>query len=152
MVARAGFGTRTPLEWSFLKSSNPPSPSRLKTSDRSLRRAPRLEVEIEATLVGRVSHPVRLVDLSATGCLVRCETHLEPGVILDLRLVLVAEPFQAKARVVESSLDGDAGPDGAAATLTGLQFLSLAARDETCLRRFLEGERRRRRSADAPAD
>ena len=132
-----------------MKPSIPPPATLLTASVRSQRRAPRLEVEIEGTLVGRVTHPVRLVDLSATGCLLRCEALLEPGVILDLGVTLGGQPFAAKARVVDSSLDGS---EGAAGSLTSLQFLGLAARDEASLRQFLDGERRRRRSADAPAE
>lgn len=108
-------------------------------------------MDLEGTLIGRVSHAVRLVDLSASGCLVQCPALLEPGAILDLQLSLHDEPFVAKVRVIESSLDGSV-PEGAPAALAGLAFVKLAARDETRLRRFLEDERRRRRSADAPAE
>lgn len=140
------------LEWSFLKPSIPPPATLLTATGRSQRRAPRLEVEIEGTLEGRVSHAVRLVDLSASGCLLRGETLLEPGAILDLHVTLGGQPFAAKARVVESSIDGSEGAPEAGGSMTSLQFLGLAARDEAALRQFLEGERRRRRSADAPAE
>lgn len=103
-------------------------------------------------MTGRVVHPVRLVDLSLVGCLVRCDALLEPGAILDLRLQLDDEPFAAKVRVVDSSLDGSAVPERSTGAMAGLDFVSLAARDQTRLRRFLEDERRRRRSADAPAE
>ena len=115
------------------------------------RRYPRLAVDLEGTLVGRVVHTVRLVDLSLGGCLVRCDALLEPGAILDLRLPLEQEPFSAKVRVIDSSLDGSAAAGQAACALAGLDFVSLSARDESRLRRFLEDERRRRRSADAPS-
>lgn len=115
------------------------------------RRHPRLAVDLEATLVGRVVHPVRLLDLSLGGCLVRCDALLEPGAILDLRLTLQGDPFTATVRVIDSSLDGSAAAAQPASTLAGLDFVSLPARDESRLRRFLEDERRRRRSADAPS-
>jgi hypothetical protein len=123
------------------------------------RRYPRLAVDVEGTLVGRVAHPVRLVDLSLVGCLVRCDALMEPGAILDLQLPLAQESFTAKVRVIDSSLDGvvDSPLDGSAAAgpalraLAGLDFVSLSARDESRLRRFLQDERRRRRSADAPS-
>jgi len=38
-----------------------------------MRRAPRLSLDLEGSLTGRVVHPIRLVDLSLTGCLVRCD-------------------------------------------------------------------------------
>jgi len=134
-----------------VKPGIPPSATRLTASGRGQRRAARLAVEVEGTLVGRVSHPVRLVDLSASGCLLRCAALLDAGAILELRLQIASHPFAAKARVVDSSLDGSAGADGTG-SLTSLEFLGLAARDEAALRRFLEEERRRRRSADAPAE
>jgi hypothetical protein len=150
---KCSLGSGCPLlEYPFLKPSIPPPATLLTATGRGQRRAPRLEVEIAGTLLGRVSHPVRLLDLSATGCLLRCETLLEPGVILDLRVTLGEQPFEAKARVVDSSLDGSEGALGPSGSLTSLQFLGLAARDDASLRQFLEGERRRRRSADAPAE
>jgi hypothetical protein len=124
---------------------------RSKAAASRTRRYPRLAVDLEGTLEGRVVHPVRLVDLSLGGCLVRCDALLEPGTILDLRLPLEQEPFTAKVRVIDSSLDGGAVAGHAAGALAGLDFVSLSARDETRLRRFLEDERRRRRSADAPS-
>jgi hypothetical protein len=117
-----------------------------------MRRAPRLAVDIEGSLIGRVVHPVRLVDLSLVGCLVRCDALLEPGAILDLTLPLAGEPFAAKVRVIDSSLDGSAVPGRAPRAMAGLDFVSLPARDQSRLRRYLDEERRRRRSADAPAE
>jgi hypothetical protein len=116
-----------------------------------MRRAPRLAIELEGSLVGRVAHPVRLVDVSAVGVLLRCEALLEPGAILELHLALRQEPFVAKVRVIDSSVDGTAVPEGASQALVALEFVSVSAQDQTRLRRFLEDERRRRRSADAPA-
>ena len=42
-------------------------------------------------------------------------------------------------------------PTDAPRYLAGLEFLSLPAREATRLRRFLDEERRRRRSADGPS-
>jgi hypothetical protein len=109
-------------------------------------------MDLEGSLTGRVVHPIRLADLSLTGCLVRCETLLEPGAILDLRLQLGGQPFTAKVRVIDSSLDGSAAAGPSPGAMAGLAFVSLAAQDQTRLRRFVEEERRRRRSADAPSD
>jgi hypothetical protein len=139
-----------------LKPTHPPGMSTFRAkataSLRGGRRAPRLPVDLEGALTGRVVHPVRLVDLSLTGCLVRCEALLEPGAILDLRLHLGEAPLTAKVRVVDSSLDGDVAEGRSPGAMAGLDFVSVAAQDQTRLRRFLEDERRRRRSADAPPD
>ena len=139
-----------------LKPTHPPGTSTFRAkaaaSLRGGRRAPRLAVDLEGSLTGRVVHPIRLVDLSLTGCLVRCDALLEPGAILDLRLQVDDGPLTAKVRVIDSSLDGAAAAGRAPGALAGLDFVSLAAQDQTRLRRFLEDERRRRRSADAPAD
>ena len=117
------------------------------TSD-ARRRAPRLEVRLEGSLRGRTERPVSVIDLSLSGCLVRCGYALDHGAILDLHLRLQEEAFGAKVQVTESSLDGVTGADEPARFLAGLAFLGLAAREEARLRRFLEDERRRR-SADA---
>ena len=85
------------------------------------RRAPRLTVDLEGSLTGRVVHPVRLVDLSLVGCLLRCDALLEPGAILDLRLQLDQDPFAAKVRVIESSLDGSAVPEHSPGAMAGLE-------------------------------
>jgi len=123
----------------------------MKTGEGSRRRAPRLAIRLEGRLVGRVARPITLLDLSFTGCLVQCEALLDSGAILDLDLELDGEPFLAKVRVVDSSLDGARLPQGSPGFLAGLDFLSLPAREETRLRRFLEEERRRRQSAEAPS-
>jgi hypothetical protein len=118
------------------------------TSD-ARRRAPRLEVRLEGSLRGRTERPVSVIDLSLSGCLVRCAFALDHGAILDLHLRLQEDALGVKVQVTESSLDGASGNDEPARYLAGLAFLGLAAREETRLRRFLEGERRRR-NADAP--
>lgn len=109
------------------------------------RRAARLPIEVPGSLSGRSPRPVSLVDLSLTGCLVRCDGLLDQGAILDLRTELEGEPFAAKVRVTGASVDGAATGD--ARCLAGLQFLSLPALEEARLRRFVERERQRRRSA-----
>jgi hypothetical protein len=112
------------------------------------RRAPRLEVRLEGSLKGRMERPVSVVDLSLSGCLVRCGAALDHGAILDLHLRLQEDDFGVKVQVTESSLDGASGTDEPARYLAGLSFLGLPAREEARLRRFLEDEKRRR-SADA---
>jgi c-di-GMP-binding flagellar brake protein YcgR len=113
------------------------------------RRAPRLPILIEGSLRGRTERAVSVVDLSLTGCLVRCGSALDHGAILDLHFELEEDHFGAKVQVTESSLDGATGTEEPARYLAGLAFLGLPAREEARLRRFLEDERRRR-SADAP--
>lgn len=115
------------------------------------RRAPRVLVDAPGRLIGRLSHPVDAVDLSITGCLVRCDTLLDHGAILDLELTIAPQPLATKVRVAEAYLDGSA-PAGAASYLAGLEFLGLAPLEATRLRTFLEGERRRRQVAHPPAD
>ncbi len=111
------------------------------------RRAPRLAIQVGGRLTGRSPREVTVIDLSVTGCLVRSDVAAEPGAIFDLELGLPEKPMVAKVRVADSSLDGTAGP-GLAPWLVGLQFLSLPAHEHERLRRFLDEERRRRRSAD----
>jgi hypothetical protein len=119
-----------------------------KERDGAGRRAPRLPTLIEGSLRGRTHKAVTVVDLSLTGCLVRCGSLLDHGAILDLDLRLGPDPIGAKVRVTESSQDGAAPPGEPPRYLAGLEFLGLSAREEARLRRFLEDERRRR-SADA---
>ena len=120
-----------------------PTPSR--------RRAPRLPIHVAGSLSGRVPRQVTVVDVSLTGCLVRCGSLLDHGAILDLILALDPDPLAAKVRVADSYLDGGAAPADPPRYLAGLEFLSLPAREATRLRRFLDEERRRRRSADGPS-
>jgi hypothetical protein len=120
--------------------------------DASRRRDPRLRIERDGSLSGRQQpRPVKVLDLSPSGCLIRCDTLLDPGTILDLELRLERDPVRAKVRVTNSCLDGDTSPGELPRFLAGLEFLSLFAREQAALRRFLEDERRRRRSADAAA-
>ena len=117
----------------------------------SRRRAPRLPIHLEGSLSGRAPRPVTVVDVSLTGCLIQCGSLLDPGAILDLTFALDHDLLAAKVRVAESYVDGAAAPPGPPRFLAGLEFLSLPAREATRLRRFLDEERRRRRSADGPA-
>jgi hypothetical protein len=114
------------------------------------RRAPRLAVQLPGSLVSRKTRPITIVDLSLTGCLVRCEAALDTDQVLDLRTELGPAPFTAKVRVTESYLDGSTGSGAPPCYLAGLAFLGLQAQEEARLRRFLD-EERRRRSADPPA-
>ncbi len=113
----------------------------------SPRREPRLTVDLPATLGGRVPHAARVVDLSLLGCLVRSPAALDDGTVVDLHLELPDGLLHTKARVAEASIDGDSLPDSRPQFLTGLEFFGLAAADEVRLRRFVEGESRRRRGA-----
>jgi c-di-GMP-binding flagellar brake protein YcgR len=113
------------------------------------RRAPRLSVDRPGRLKGRLTHEITVIDVSLTGCLVRCGTLLDPGAILDFAMTLDDGPLQIKVRVADASMDGDREGDEHAGCLAGLEFLALSAREGERLRRFLDEERRRRRSADA---
>ena len=107
------------------------------------RRAPRVRTSLDGSLSARSAHDVRVVDLSSSGCLVECDTLLDHGAILDLRLRLEGDPFAAKVRVTEAYLDGSAkGVSGR--YLAGLEFLALPVRAEARLLRFLDAERRKR--------
>lgn len=114
------------------------------------RRAIRFPIRLEGSLSGRLARSATVVDLSLTGCLIRCDALLDHGAILDLALVLGGEPFATKVRVTEAYLDGACAPEDTSRYLTGLEFLALPALEETRLRRFLEQERQRRRSGASP--
>ena len=113
------------------------------------RRAPRLSVDRPGFLKGRRPRPITVLDLSQSGCLLRCDTLLVHGAILDLEIALEDGPLPVKVRVVESSVDGAAGPEAGPGCLAGLEFVGLPPREDARLRRFLDEEKRRRRSADA---
>lgn len=121
-----------------------------RTPERFQRRAPRLATALEASLSGRGARSVTVVDLSLTGCLVRCDALLDHGAILDLRLRLGNDPLQLKVRVTESYVEGASLSAEMPAYLAGLQFLGLPVTDEARLRRFLEAERRRGARASPP--
>ncbi len=115
------------------------------------RRAPRLSIDRPGRLKGRRPHDITVIDLSLSGCLVRCPTLLDHGVILDLEVSLDDGPLAARVRVVEASVDGASESGDTPGCLAGLEFLGLHPREDARLRRFLDEERRRRRSADASA-
>jgi len=105
------------------------------------RREPRISTALTGSLLGRDPETVSVLDLSLSGCLVRCRTLLDRGAIRDLRLVLGGESLTAKVRVQEASLDGSAS-EADARFLTGLEFLTLPARQALRLRVFLDAARR----------
>ena len=117
---------------------------------RQRRRAPRLAMRLAGRLAARAAHPVTLVDVSLTGCLVQCPALLDHGAILDLAIDIGGPPLEVKVKVVEACVDG-ASPESAPRYLAGMEFLGLTPRATERLRRFLDEERRRRQRADAPA-
>jgi hypothetical protein len=114
-----------------------------RAADDVRRRAPRIATRLDGTLSGRTARPVTVVDLSATGCLVKCTGCPEPGSILDLEISLSDGPFRAKARVADASVDGSSLPTTPPSHLAGLEFLGLPVQDEVRLLRYLEQERRK---------
>ena len=115
-------------------------------TDGRSRRAPRLATRLSGSLSGKNRFEVEILDLSLTGCLARCPATLDRGLIMDLALELEGEPFSAKVRVADASLDGESGVEGSR-YLVGLEFLALVPQGERLLLRVLREERRRRRSA-----
>lgn len=107
-------------------------------------------MRLAGRLAGRVAHPVTVLDLSLTGCLVQCGALLDHGAILDLALDIGGSPLDAKVKVAESYVDG-AAPENTPQYLAGLEFLGLPPLAADRLRRLLDEERRRRQRADAPA-
>ena len=105
--------------------------------DTPRRRSPRISTALTGSLLGREPEPVSVLDLSLTGCLVRCRALLDRGAIRDLRLVLGGESLTAKVRVQDASLDGSA-PEAGARFLTGLEFLALPAHQALRLRVFMD--------------
>jgi len=106
------------------------------------RRERRVTVDLPASVGGRSCWAARALDVSLMGCLLRCEAALDSGAVVDLQLDLPDGPLRTKARVAQSSVDGDSLP-GPPRYLTGLEFLGLAAADEPRLRSFIEAESRR---------
>jgi hypothetical protein len=109
-----------------------------------------MPIRLAGRLASRTSREVTVLDLSLTGCLVRCPSRLLHGAILDLSVTLGAEPFRAKVRVAQAFIEGEAGDARGQGYLAGLEFMGLQAVEHVRLVRFLE-EARRRRSAHAPA-
>jgi hypothetical protein len=116
------------------------------------RRAPRLRIELSGRLRGRQPRSASILEISATGCLMRCEGRLVNGAIHDLEIDIPdggSAPLVAKVRVADASMDG-ASQEGQG-SLAGLEFLGLPVVEGARLRQFLDGERRRRQRADAAA-
>src|SRR5258708_40074876 len=90
-------------------------------------RSPRLSIELEATLSGRSSRPVTVIDLSLSGCLVQCDALLERGTVLDLSMQIHATPFAAKVQVAEACVDGDSLTAQAPGFLAVHRFLVILA-------------------------
>src|SRR5207245_9259021 len=86
------------------------------------RRAPRLPVDRAGRLSGRLPQPIGVLELSLTGCLVRCGTLLDLGAILDLEIVLDDGPLTAKVRVADASLAGATTGADRPGCLAGLDF------------------------------
>src|SRR5512139_1935657 len=114
------------------------------------RRRRRVAVDLPGTLGGRRPGPVRVVDLSVVGCLVRTETSLDSGAVVDLHVELPDGPLHTKATVAAASVDGDSLPGPSKHFLAGLDFLALGAADALRLRAFLDVEAKRRRGAHTP--
>jgi hypothetical protein len=108
------------------------------------RRGPRTLVDLPVVLGGRRKRRAQALDLSIVGCLLRTDGALARGAVVDLTLELPDGPLRSKGRVVEASLDG-ASATGPPSYLAGLEFLTLAAADESRLRTFLQAEAKRRR-------
>jgi PilZ domain len=113
------------------------------------RRGRRVLVDLDAVIGGRTRRSARVADLSLVGCLVRMDTALSKGAVVDLTLELPDGPLRVKARAAASSLDGEA-PSGAPGYLAGLEFLALGPVDEARLRAYVEAEAKRRRVAHTP--
>lgn len=103
------------------------------------RRVPRVAASGEAVLVGRVRRTAGLLDVSTRGCLVSADQPLSKGQILDIDLQLEGQPFKAKVRVADVSLDGVAA---APRYLAGLEFLGLSPEDERRLEQYVQAARR----------
>lgn len=111
------------------------------------RRHRRVMVDLPASVGGRTCRAARALDVSMVGCLLRCDAGLDSGAVVDLQLDLPDGPLRTKARVAQSSVDGDSLP-GPARYLNGLEFLGLTAADEPRLRSFIETESRRSAGAE----
>ena len=113
-----------------------------ESEDAARRRAPRVALDITGSLSGRrsLAVDVGVLDVSLSGCLVRCPKPLVPGEILDLRLPLHEGAVLAKVQVADSAEDGAAAEPS---FLVGLRFFGLPAQDEATLRVFIDAQRRR---------
>src|SRR5262245_18814508 len=118
-------------------------------SERQSRRGQTMSADITAVEGGRQKKTARALDLSLDGSLLATEAALARGAVLDVTLELPDGPLRTKGRVAEASIDG-AAPPGPQCFLAGVEFLALAASDETRLRAFLDAEIKRRRVENPP--
>jgi hypothetical protein len=107
------------------------------------RRSRRTRTRLSGVLIGRTRQEVEVLDLSVTGCLVRCRTPFDPGMVLDLEIRIGAECLRSKARIVETSVDGESLGRHTKRHLIGLSFLATPSADEYVLRRFLRDQQSR---------
>lgn len=107
------------------------------TAPGSRRRDPRVGVSLAAQLGARQAHAATLIDLSASGCLARCERRLAAGQVLDLVFELEGRAVHAKVRVAEVSVDGDSRE-----FLVGLEFLALPPEEGRHVAAWVAGQRR----------
>ena len=115
--------------------------------DVSARRSPRVPVDLLGSLSHRASWDVSVLDLSVTGCLLQSPTALDSGTIVDVGVDVGVRRLQAKARVIDVSVDGASLPT-ATRYLVGLQFMGLPVREENELRHFLDEEVRRQQARE----
>jgi hypothetical protein len=115
------------------------------------RRSPRVATSFKGSLTGRRAHSVAILDLSESGCLVRCGQGFDLDSILDLSLQVGDEAIAVKVRVMDSSIDGSTAADEGEVHLIGLEFLAVPAGAAKQIRRVIEDELRGR-GADAPAE
>jgi hypothetical protein len=91
-----------------------------------------------------------VVDLSLTGCLVRCGTLLKSGAILDFEMDLDDGPLSAKVRVADASVDGAPRGGRPGPAWPAFRSWGLPPREDARLRAVSWTRRgKRRQSADA---
>ena len=98
-----------------------------------------MDVSLPAQLGARQAHAATLIDLSARGCLVRCQRRPAAGQVLDLGFELDGRPVRGKVRVADVSVDGDAA---ATEYLVGLEFLGLPPEEARHVAGWVETHRR----------
>jgi hypothetical protein len=113
------------------------------------RRGRRVVVDLAASVGGRAPHEARVLDVSLVGCLIRIDTDLGGGAVVDLVIEIPDAPVRTKAHVAQSSVDGHS-LSGPPRYLAGLEFIGLGAADEARLRSFIDAEARRRAGAGQP--
>ncbi len=99
-------------------------------------------VSLPAQLGARQAHAATLIDLSASGCLARCQRRLAAGQVLDLGFELDGRAVRGKVRVADVSVDGDAS--GSREFLVGLEFLGLPPEEARHVAAWVETHRRAR--------